>query len=78
MADYQSISKAANEIMNRNIRSGNVYIYQVMFEGEYIVLDIRYRGSRYSDGDYRNVVCEAGSIVDYYGVRMSYGIMQDY
>lgn len=78
MADYQSISKAANEIMNRDIRSGNVYIYQVLFEGEYIDLDIRYKGSRYSDGDYRSVVYEAGSIVDYYGVKMRYGIMQDY
>ena len=77
MADYQSISSAASEIRSRRIRSGNVYVYQVMYEGDYIVLDVRYKGSRYSDSDYRNVVTEAGSIADYYGVRMRYGLMQD-
>lgn len=77
MADYQSISSAASEIRSRRIRSGNVYVYQVMYEGDYIVLDVRYKGSRYSDSDYRNVVEEAGSIADYYGVRMRYGLTQD-
>lgn len=77
MADYQSISSAASEIRSRRIRSGNVYVYQVMYEGDYIVLDVRYKGSRYSDSDYRNVVTEAGSIADYYGVRMRYGLTQD-
>lgn len=77
MADYQSISSAASEIRSRRIRSGNVYVYQVMYEGDYIVLDVRYKGSHYSDSDYRNVVTEAGSIADYYGVRMRYGLMQD-
>lgn len=77
MGSYEQ-SQAANAIMRRNIRRGNVFVYQVLFEGDCILLDIHYSGSSYRDSDLNAVINEAGPIARSYGVRMKWSLMEDY
>ena len=77
MGAYEQ-GEAARAIMRRNIRRGNVFVYQVLFEGDYILLDVQYSGSSYSDSNLYGVINEAGSIASCYGVRMKWSLMQAY
>ena len=75
MGSYEQ-GEAANAIMRRNIRRGNVFVYQVLFDGDCILLDIQYTGSSYRDSDLYAVINEAGPIASSYGVRMKWSLMQ--
>ena len=76
MGSYEQ-GEAARAIMRRNIRHGNVFVYQVLFDGEYILLDIQYSGSSYRDSNLNAVINEARPIASSYGVRMKWSLMQE-
>lgn len=75
---YYDREEAARAIMRRNIRHGNVYVHQVLFEGDWILVDIEYSGRSYSRVDLDSCIYDAGTIADSYDVKMKWSLSQAY